>query len=170
MPQNATRAAKSVKAEQPLPAVAEDVFDAYLRGQTMAAIARDRGIDRQTVKRYIDALLKEQAPARKETRRRQHDMAMAKLRRVYQQAAQLLEADPENTAAMNVLVRVIREEAKLQGLYQNITVAVEHKGDVTIHVVYKNDWRGTGSGIGSTAGQNTLPERVVDAAVEAEGD
>ena len=153
-----------------LPAIAHEVYDDYLRGKTQRAIARDRQLDASTVKRYVDALLKEEQPIRAVKRERLRTESMAKLRRVYQQAAQLLEADPENTAAMNVLVRVIREEAKLQGLYQDITVAVEHKGDVTIHVVYKNDWRGTGSGIGSTAGQNTLPERVVDAAVEAAAD
>ena len=128
-----------------MPAVAHEVYDDYLRGKTQRAIARDRELAPATVKRYIDALLKEEQPARTVKRERLRTESMAKLRRVYQQAAQLLEDDPENTAAMNVLVRVIREEAKLQGLYQDVTVSVEHKGDVTIHVVYKNDWRGIAS-------------------------
>lgn len=134
----------TTKAEQErtLPAVAQEVYESYLRGKTMYAIAQEKDLARATVKRYIDALLKEEAPSRTVKRERLRQEALAKLRRVYQKASALLEAEPGNTAALNVIVRAIREEAKLQGLYEDISVSVEHKGAVEIRVVYKDDWRG----------------------------
>lgn len=129
-----------------LPAVAHEVYRAFLHGKSVSAIAREFTLDPRTAKKYIDALLREQQPARNASRDRLRGETLAKLNRVYQHAWGLVEADPENTAALNVLVRVLREESKLRGLYADIAATVEHTGAVEIRVVYRNDWRNTGRG------------------------
>lgn len=163
MPKNAV--AKSEQ-ERILPAAAHDVYRGYLHGKTLAALAREYALDPRTVKKYVDALLKEHTPARTATRERLRSEALAKLRQIHQHAWSLVEADPENTAALNVVVRAIREESKLQGLYANdVSVNVEHSGAVEIHVVYKNNWRDAGPNVGPatavTAAQPTIIEAVV---------
>lgn len=148
-----------------LPAIAHDVYRNYLHGKSMSAIAREFTLDPRTVKRYIDALLKEQQPARGVSRDRLRQEALAKLRQVHQHAWALLDQDPTDTAALNVVVRAIREEAKLQGLYEDVTVSVEHRGAVEIRVVYKNDWRGGGPRPSTIGAGAPVAPTVVDAEV-----
>lgn len=151
-----------------LPAVAHDVYRDFLHGKNISAIARDRTLDPRTVKKYVDALLREQQPARGVSRDRLRAEALAKLRQVHQHAWGLIEADPANTAALNVVVRAIREEAKLQGLYSDVSVSVEHTGAVEIRVVYKNDWRGSSSAPAMVV--ESVPASVAVASAEGEAD
>lgn len=160
----------SVKTEQErsLPAVAHDVYRGFLHGKTYTALSQEFSLDPRTVKKYVDALLKEHMPRRGATRDRLRGEMLAKLARVQQQAWEASVTDPTDMSALNIIVRTIREQAKLQGLYEDVTVSVEHKGAVEIHVVYKNDWRGGGgqirpTNVGNAGAALTAP--VVDASV-----
>jgi predicted transcriptional regulator len=168
------RAEAQLEQSRLLPAVAYEVYRAFLHGKTQAAIAREFNLDPRTAKKYIEALLKEDVPLRQGSRERRRQETLAKLRRVYQHARSLLEADPTDTAALNVVVRTLREESKLQGLYEDVAATVEHRGAIEIRVVYKNDWRGGGQTRPTNVGAGVaLAPTIVEAesvAAVAEGE
>lgn len=131
--------AKSSVTAWELPPLADEAYKCWLKGASMRAIARELDLDPATVKRYIEALHKEQLARIRAKRERLLSEAVARLRHVQAEAWGQFGADGGNVAALNTVVAAEREAAKLQGLYDagaddggayGVTITITKRGAV----------------------------------------
>lgn len=117
--EHAQRAVEQVNAPPytPVPALRERAWELHLRGMPKARIARELGLDRGTVSRYIQACYAEVNSDGKASARRRLAGAIARMRRIQEQAWSDHDADDERERAVlgAVLGAVLSGEAEGHG-------------------------------------------------------
>jgi transcriptional regulator with XRE-family HTH domain len=103
---------------------------------TLSAIARELGLDRETVSRYVKAIQRDQARALRAKREAALTVSVAHFREIARVAWE--RADQDGVSALSVALAAEREIARLLGLY-HLEVTQPAAPEVRIIIVPRQD-------------------------------
>jgi DNA-binding CsgD family transcriptional regulator len=115
----------------------DQAYQLHCRGMTYRQIARELGIDKDTVTRYVRAIQRELAPLHRRNVKRWTNEAVERLAEVQRAAWKQFEATGD-IGALNTVANCEERIARLRGLFEADSAA---PGGTSINVVFVNDWR-----------------------------